>query len=122
MRDGATNGRHRAAPRLATHLAGSLTGKRRVDVQVLDLSLTGCLVRCPASLDRGLIMDLTLQIEGGEFSAKVQVADSSQDGQAGSEGVLYLVGLAFLALPLEGEHLLRRFFQQERSKRLRSGA
>ncbi len=120
MRDRATNGRQRAAPRLATRLAGSLVGKKRFDVEVLDLSLSGCLVRCPARLDRGLIMDLTLQIEGQQFSAKVRVADSSQDGEAGSGDRQHLVGLAFLALRPDGEQLLRRFVQQER-RRLRPG-
>jgi hypothetical protein len=117
MRDGASDGRHRRAPRLTTRLSGSLVGKTRLEVEILDLSLTGCLVRCPVLLDRGLILDLTLDVEGATFAAKVRVAEASRDGQSGSEGGLCLIGLEFLALPVQGEQLLRSFLQRERRRR-----
>ena len=117
MAKGATDGRSRRAPRLATRLSGSLSGKNRFEVEILDLSLTGCLARCPATLDRGLIMDLALELEGEPFSAKVRVADASLDGESGVEGSRYLVGLEFLALVPQGERLLLRVLREERRRR-----
>jgi c-di-GMP-binding flagellar brake protein YcgR len=97
-------------------MAGELSGRNRFEIEVLDLSATGCLVRCPVGLDRGLIMDLSLEIEGQPFAAKVRVAEASRDGEADQDGV-YLVGLEFLSVPPQGERQLRGFLQQERRRR-----
>lgn len=112
-----TNGRSRRARRLTTRLAGSLSGKNRFDIEILDLSLTGCLARSPASLDRGLIMDLALELDGQPFSAKVRVAAGSLDGESGPEDSRYLIGLEFLALAPQDERLLLRVLREERRRR-----
>ena len=46
----------RRAPRLPVDLEGSLRGRVVHPVRLLDLSLTGCLVRCDARLDPGAIL------------------------------------------------------------------
>ena len=109
----------RRAPRMATRLPGTLSGRTSFPVVVLDLSLRGCLARCEGRLDRGLIMDLELTIEEESLTAKVRVAESSRDGEASSEGAtFYLAGLEFLSLTPQGEVLLRRFVEQARRRQL----
>jgi hypothetical protein len=113
----------RRAPRLATQLPGTLIGRSRIPVQVLDISQRGCLARCSAWLDRGLIMDLEITIDGEAFLAKARVAESSRDGESSTDDVaLYLAGLEFLALTPQGELLLRRFLERERRRRQQAGA
>jgi hypothetical protein len=47
---------------------------------VVDLSLTGCLVRCGTLLKSGAILDFEMDLDDGPLSAKVRVADASVDG------------------------------------------
>jgi hypothetical protein len=121
-RDGAKVSSTRRVPRLATRLSGVLQGRSRHEVEILDLSLKGCLVRCPVGLDRGQVMDLTLAMPDEMVAAKVRVADTSQDGESamGTEPA-FLTGLEFIVLPPAGEHQLRQFLDEER-KRLRADA
>ncbi len=112
---GAGSGSVRRAPRLATHLSAVLEGRSRYDVEILDISLKGCLVRCPVGLDRGQVMDLTLAMPLEPLAAKVRVADTSQDGE--SLEPAFLTGLEFMLLPPIGEQLLRRFLDEERRRR-----
>lgn len=108
------DGGSRRVRRLATYLRGVLLGRSRSEVDVLDLSLRGCLARGPSLLDRGLIMDLELQLDRETLSLKVRVADSSRDGEASSDEVpLYLTGLEFLSLPPGGEVQLHHFLDRE---------
>ena len=72
----------RRAPRLSMSLAGRLAGRVAHPVTVVDLSLTGCLVRCGTLLDHGAIFDLAVEIGGPPLDAKVKVAESYVDGAA----------------------------------------
>jgi c-di-GMP-binding flagellar brake protein YcgR len=122
MQERAKSGSVRRAPRLVTRLPAILQGRHRFDVEVLDLSLRGCLARCPSCLDRGLVMDLTLAIPGETFAAKVRVATASRDGEADEvAGPSFLTGLEFLTLPPGGEQALQRFLDQERRRRRADG-
>lgn len=117
MTDRAKNGSARRAVRLETRLSAVLQGRDRLEVEVLDLSLRGCLARCRARLDRGLVMDLTLAIPGQPVAAKVRVAGTSCDGEADDvAGPFFLAGLEFLTLPPGGEQVLRQFMEQERKR------
>jgi c-di-GMP-binding flagellar brake protein YcgR len=112
-----TSGARRKAPRLPIRLEGSLRGRTERPVSVIDLSLTGCLVRCGSALDHGAILDLQFQLENDDFGAKVQVTESSLDGVSGSEESRYLAGLSFLGLSAREEVRLRRFLEEERRRR-----
>lgn len=108
----------RRAPRLPIQIEGSLRGRAQRDVVVLDLSLTGCLVRCGAPLDQGAILDLDLRLDPDPFAAKVRVTGASLDGSSlTGEPPRYLAGLAFMGLPAREEARLRRFLQEERRRR-----
>lgn len=114
-----TGGVRRRAPRLPIQLEGSLRGRTEREVSVVDLSLTGCLVRCTSALDRGAILDLHFQLQDLAFGVKVQVTESSLDGasRSGEPAQHYLAGLAFLGLPAREEARLRRFLEDERRRR-----
>ena len=102
----------RRSPRISTALTGSLLGREPEPVSVLDLSLTGCLVRCRALLDRGAIRDLRLVLGGESLTAKVRVQDASLDGSAPEAGARFLTGLEFLALPAHQALRLRVFMDK----------
>jgi hypothetical protein len=77
---------------------------------VIDLSLTGCLVRCGTLLKPGAILDFEMDL--------ADVADASVDGSASSEGGQgCLAGLEFLGLPPREDARLRRFLDEERRRR-----
>lgn len=108
----------RRAPRLPVDLEGSLRGRVAHPVRVVDLSATGCLVRCDALMDTGAILDLHLRLRDEPFVAKVRVIESSVDGSASparSPGAL--AGLEFVSLPARDETRLRRFLEDERKRR-----
>jgi hypothetical protein len=108
----------RRAPRLAIDLEGSLTGRVVHPVQVVDLSLVGCLVRCDARLEPGAILDLRLQLDDEPFAAKVRVVDSSLDGSAVPERAPgAMAGLDFVSLAARDQTRLRRFLEVERRRR-----
>jgi hypothetical protein len=112
----------RRARRLPVHLEGSLCGRKRREVTLLDMSLTGCLVRCDCRLDTGAILDLSLEMARDPFLAKVRVTEASVDGSAPQGGpAAYLAGLEFLGLSARDEARLRRFLDDER-RRLRADA
>jgi hypothetical protein len=117
----AGDGGRRRAPRLPVQLEGSLAGRAAYPVDVVDLSLTGCLVRSPNALDAGAILDLALTLCADPFRVKVRVVGSSLDGAgAPQSGTRYLAGLEFLALPPREQLRLRRFLDDERRRRLRA--
>lgn len=104
----------RQAPRVSTVLAGSLLGRQPEDVSVLDLSLTGCLVRCRSQLDRGAIRDLRLELGDEPFTAKVRVQEASLDGSAAAGDTRFLTGLQFVTLPAREALRLRVFLDAAR--------
>lgn len=117
----AREGRGRRAPRLAVQLPGSLVSRKTRPITIVDLSLTGCLVRCGAALDTDQVLDLRTQLGPAPFTAKVRVTESYLDGSTGAqEPTSYLAGLAFLGLQAQDAARLRSFLDGER--RRRSGA
>jgi PilZ domain len=66
----------RRAPRVPIRLDGSLAGRTPRGVTVVDLSLTGCLVKCDTLHDHGAILDLRLDLGPEPFVAKVQVTEA----------------------------------------------
>ena len=110
----------RKAPRLPVQIVGSLAGRAAHRVDIVDLSLTGCLVRSPTALDAGAILDLALTLQADPFRAKVRVVESSLDGAGAPQSPRYLAGLEFVALPAGEAVRLRRFLDDERRRRLRA--
>lgn len=116
VRSGDASGRR--SPRLSIRLPGALKGRQPRDVQLLDLSATGCLARAPAPLDTGAIFDLEMQLLAAPWSAKVRVSSCALDGETTPEDASrYLVGLEFLGLPAQEAELLRRFLADEQRRR-----
>ena len=72
----------RRAPRLSVERPGRVKGRLPHAITVIDLSLTGCLVRCGTLLKSGAILDFEMDLDDGPLSAKVRVADASVDGAA----------------------------------------
>jgi len=108
----------RRAPRLAVELPGTLVSRRSRAVTIVDLSLTGCLVRCEDPLDANQVLDLTTALGTLPFTAKVRVTESYVDGSTGSGAApRYLAGLAFLGLQAQEGARLRRFLDEERRRR-----
>jgi hypothetical protein len=114
----AREGGGRRAPRLAVQLPGALVSRRSRAVTVVDLSLTGCLVRCDTALDTDQVLDLRTDLGSAPFTAKVRVMESYLDGSTGSGAPpRYLAGLAFLGLQAQEAAHLRRFLDEERRRR-----
>lgn len=85
---------------------------------VIDLSLTGCLVRCGTLLKSGAILDFEMDLDDGPLSTKVRVAEASVDGAASADaGQACLAGLEFMGLPPREDARLRRFLDEERKRR-----
>ncbi len=108
----------RRAPRLPIRLEGSLSGRASREVTLVDLSLTGCLLRIGARLDPGTILDLSLHLDDGPLAAKVRVTETCVDGAcAEGDEKRYLTGLEFLGLPPRDAERLRKLMAEERRKR-----
>jgi hypothetical protein len=113
----------RRAARLAVEVEGTLVGRVSHPVRLVDLSASGCLLRCDALLDAGAILELRLEIASQPFAAKARVVDSSLDGSAGTDGTGgtggtgSLTSLEFLGLAARDEAALRRFLEEERRRR-----
>jgi len=106
--------RRRRSPRISTSLSGSLAGRRAHAVEVLDLSVSGCLVRCDHGFDLDAILDLSLEVAGEALTAKVRVMDSSIDGSTpADQPEEHLIGLEFLALPAGAQQQIRRVVEGE---------
>ena len=111
-------GSMRRAPRVPVDLEGSLTGRVVHPIRLVDLSLTGCLVRCDALLEPGAILDLRLQLGDAPLTAKVRVIDSSLDGSAAAERAPgAMAGLDFVSVAAQDQTRLRRFLEDERRRR-----
>jgi c-di-GMP-binding flagellar brake protein YcgR len=108
----------RRAPRLSVDRPGRLKGRLTHEITVIDVSLTGCLVRCGTLLDPGAILDFAMTLDDGPLQIKVRVADASMDGdREGDEHAGCLAGLEFLALSAREGERLRRFLDEERRRR-----
>ena len=108
----------RRAPRLSVDRPGFLKGRRPRPITVLDLSQSGCLLRCDTLLVHGAILDLEIALEDGPLPVKVRVVESSVDGAAGPEaGPGCLAGLEFVGLPPREDARLRRFLDEEKRRR-----
>ena len=105
----------RRAPRLEVEIEGTLVGRVTHPVRLVDLSATGCLLRCEALLEPGVILDLGVTLGGQPFAAKARVVDSSLDGSEGAAGSL--TSLQFLGLAARDEASLRQFLDGERRRR-----
>ena len=106
----------RRAPRVSVTLAGTLRGRSSRPVTLVDLSLTGCLLRCEAALDRGSIHDLELPLHERGVRAKARVTETSRDG----EEIGFLVGLEFVQLKAPDQAALRSFIDAEARRCARS--
>ena len=108
----------RRSPRLSVLRPGTVKGRTSHAITVVDLSQTGCLVRCGTLLKPGAILDFEMALDDGPLSAKVRVADASVDGAAAADETSgCLAGLAFLGLPPHEDARLRRFLDEERRRR-----
>jgi hypothetical protein len=103
----------RRALRVPVDLRGSLSHRASFPVAIQDLSVNGCLLQCPASLDAGTIVDVNVELEAGVLSTKARVVDASLDGSALPAALQYLVGLEFLGLAARDQADLRRFLAAE---------
>jgi c-di-GMP-binding flagellar brake protein YcgR len=106
--------------RLALSLPGVLGGRHEHPIEVLDLSLGGCLVRCEANPEPGAIVDVRFGLGPETFKAKTRVREASVDGAADTPS-RYLVGLEFLRLSASDQDLLREFLERQ-ARRRRSGS
>jgi PilZ domain len=106
--------------RLQTSLPGVLAGRKELEVDVLDVSLGGCLLRSKRRPEPGAILDLRCGLGPETFRAKVRVREASVDGEASGEAASYLVGLEFVRLAASDQDLLREFLESE-SRRRRGG-
>src|SRR6185295_12263019 len=105
--------------RLHIALPGTLEGRTTHPIEVLDLSLGGCLVRSEARPEPGTILDVRFGLGAEAFKAKTRVREASVDGEV-TEPVRYLVGLEFVRLSASDQDLLRQFLESE-GRRRRSG-
>jgi hypothetical protein len=109
----------RRSPRLVLRLRGFLNGRARHEIEIVDLSVSGCLARSEKPYDPGLILDLEIELGYERLVAKARVVESSLDGDfEGAAPVRYLVGLAFLTMPSISEYHLRMYLENERRRRL----
>jgi hypothetical protein len=107
----------RRSNRVCVDLPATLIGRTRHEVRLVDLSLTGCLVRGKARLDEGTIVDLELGLGGQLVCVKVRVAAGYIDGttlECGATG--FLAGLTFLDLSTAEQAALRAFLERERRR------
>jgi PilZ domain-containing protein len=108
----------RRSPRLALERDGRLIGLHARPVKVLDLSASGCLIRCDSPLEPGAILDLEIRLGAQSLSAKVRVSHVCVDGAAQADDASrYLAGLSFLGLSAREQADLRRFLDDERRRR-----
>ena len=105
--------------RLHIALPGILEGRTELPIEVLDVSLGGCLVRGQARPEPGAIVDVRFDLGAEVFKAKTRVREASVDGEV-AEPVRYLVGLEFVGLKASDQDLLRQFLVSE-GRRRRSG-
>jgi hypothetical protein len=106
----------RRTARVRVDLSGRVTAHTHWTVGIVDLSLGGCLVQCPAALDGGAIIDVHVEIPGQRLNLKGRVVHSSLDGDS-LEDHRYLVGLEFMGVPAREERDLRLYLEHEGRRR-----
>lgn len=85
---------------------------------MVDLSVLGCLLRSPAALAGGAVVDLQLELPDGTLLIKARVAEASVDGSSlATSTPSYLSGLEFLSLGPDEETRLRRFVETQSRRR-----
>lgn len=102
---------------MSVDLRATLAGRNPRPVQVLDLSLVGCLVRTGPALDPGAVVDVRIEMPDGPLRAKARVAEASVDGASLPEGLIFLAGLEFLGLAARDEQRLRAFVEDASKRR-----
>jgi len=107
-----STGSRRGARRVAVALTGTLVGKTSRPVTVVDLSLTGCLLRTDAALHRGSIHDLEFPLQDAAIRTKARVTEMSRDGAA--DAAAYLVGVQFFEMNAKHEAALRAYLAGRR--------
>jgi hypothetical protein len=108
----------RRAARLPIERDGLLSGRRPHPVKVLDISPSGCLVRCDTALEPGAIFDLELSLDPEPLGAKARVTNACLDGDSDpGDSPRFLAGLEFLSLSAREQAALRRFLEDERRRR-----
>jgi hypothetical protein len=107
----------RRSPRLNLRLDARLLGRASREVTIVDLSETGCLARCPAALDHGAILDLSVELADGPLGVKVRVTEACLDGESTGSEPQYLTGLQFLGPSPRDAARLRRLLEDERRRR-----
>jgi hypothetical protein len=108
----------RRSARLPIERDGTLFAGRAHPVKVLDISPSGCLVRCDTLLAPGTIVDLEMRLDSEPLKPKARVTNACLDGEAApGDPPRYLAGLAFLSLSALEQADLRRFLEQERRRR-----
>jgi len=107
---GQTNRRER---RVAVDLPASVGGRSCRAARALDVSLVGCLLRCEAGLDSGVVVDVQIDLPNGPLRTKARVAQSFVDGDSLPGPAHYLTGLEFLGLAAADEPRLRAFIEAE---------
>ena len=108
--------RRRRAERVPVAIEGRLEGRSAGTVTVVDLSLTGCLVRGTRALEPGAIFDLRVPLPAFEMVAKVRIADCSRDGTSPGDAPVWLSGIEFLTLSVEHRDHLRHFLEGARRR------
>jgi hypothetical protein len=103
----------RRSPRIPVELPGALSQRHSWDVTVLDLSLTGCLLRCPIPLDTGAIVDMKADLGAQRLVTRARVVDASLDGAGLPGPTQFLVGLEFFGLLVRNASDLRQFLDHE---------
>ena len=111
--------RERRRPRLPVDLAATVGGRDPHEARVIDLSPVGCLVRCPAALDPGAVVNLDVELpDGRRLHAKARVIEASIDGDSlPSGGHRFLAGVEFLDISATDEILLQAFVAAETKRR-----
>ena len=107
---GQTNRRER---RVAVDLPASVGGRSCRAARALDVSLVGCLLRCEAGLDSGVVVDVQIDLPNGPLRTKARVAQSFVDGDSLPGPAHYLTGLEFLGLAAADVPRLRSFIEAE---------
>jgi hypothetical protein len=99
--------------RVTVDLPASVGGRSCRAARALDVSMVGCLLRCEAGLDSGVVVDVQLELPDGPLRTKARVALSSVDGDSLPGPAHYLTGLEFLGLAAADEPRLRSFIEAE---------
>jgi len=109
--------RRRGGGRVGVDLPAVLGGRSPRDARIVDLSAFGCLLRSEASLSRGAVVNLRVEMPYGLLQAKARVAQASIDGESlPAVRRRYLIGLEFIDLPAVDEVQLRSFLDAERRR------